>query len=241
MEPDITIDSLRVALYADGAHEGDIERLAAADHIKGFTTNPTLMRQAGVTHYRDFAERMLGLAAGRPISFEVLADDAETIERQARVIATWGAGIYVKVPVTTTSGEPLSQVIRSLSHDGVQVNVTAVFTIQQVDEVVTALSGGAPSVVSVFAGRIADTGRDPIPHMAAALAVCRSSPGIELLWASPREVLNVVQADAVGCDIITVLPDLLGKLTNLGKDLTQFSRETVAMFHNDAVQSQYEL
>ena len=241
MAPEPTLDGLRISLYADGAHEGDIERLARESHIKGFTTNPTLMRQAGVTHYRDFADRMLALAEGRPVSFEVLADDPETVERQARTIATWGPGIYVKVPVTTTSGEPLSPVIRALSHDGVQVNVTAVFTLEQVEGVVAALTGGAPSVVSVFAGRIADTGRDPIPHMAAALAACRTTTGIELLWASPREVLNVVQADEVGCDIITVLPDLLGKLMHLGKDLELFSRETVLMFHTDAVTSQYEL
>lgn len=241
MTAEESLDGLRIALFADGANEHDLERLAGLAHIKGFTTNPTLMRHAGVTNYRDFAERILAVADGRPVSFEVLDDEPRSIERQARIIASWAGNVYVKVPVTTTSGESLTPVIRSLSHDGVHVNVTAVFTLQQVERVTAALHGGAPSVVSVFAGRIADTGRDPIPHMKAALAACRQSPGVELLWASPREVLNVIQADGIGCDIITVLPDLLAKLGLLGKDLEEFSRETVRMFHTDASHANYEL
>lgn len=235
------LSDLRIALYADAATIEEIEQWARLPHIAGFTTNPTLMRKAGVVDYREFALGVLEAAEGRPVSFEVLADDAPSIERQARRIGTWGSNVYAKVPVTTSDGVPLTETVGRLSRDGVKVNVTAVFTTAQVEQVVTALADGAPSVVSVFAGRIADTGRDPIPLMAQARELCNSSEATQLLWASPREVLNVVQADLVGCDIITVLPELLAKMSTLGKDLDEFSRETVQMFVNDARAAAYEI
>ena len=232
---------LRVALYADAATIEQINELARLPHIAGFTTNPTLMRKAGVVDYREFALGVLESAKGRPVSFEVLADDEHAIERQARAIGAWGPNVYAKVPITTSDGKPLAATVRRLSQDGVKVNVTAVFTMTQVEQVVAALAGGAPSVVSVFAGRIADTGRDPVPLMTRAREICGANAATELLWASPREVLNVVQADLVGCDIITVLPDLLAKLSTLGKDLDEFSRETVQMFVDDARIADYQI
>jgi transaldolase len=235
------LSDLRIALYADAATIEQIEQLARLPHIAGFTTNPTLMRKAGVVDYREFAMGVLESAEGRPVSFEVLADDAPAIERQARAIGTWGSNVYAKVPITTSDGKPLTDTVGRLSRDGVKVNVTAVFTTAQVEQVVAALAGGAPSVVSLFAGRIADTGRDPIPLMAQARDLCHSNAATQLLWASPREILNVIQADLVGCDIITVLPDLLAKLGTLGKDLDEFSRETVQMFVDDARAAAYTI
>jgi transaldolase len=234
--------SLRVKVFADGASLDSIRCRAADPMIQGFTTNPTLMRKAGVENYEEFSRSVLAAVADHPVSFEVIADTAEEIERQALQISTWAHNAYVKIPVTTTRGEPLTEVIRRLSHRGVKINVTAVFTLEQVQEVTQALRGGAPSVVSVFAGRIADAGIDPVPHMRAALALCRAAdPRIELLWASPREVLNIIQADQVGVDIITVTDDLLAKIPQLGKDLRAFSLETVCMFKRDADAGGYTL
>ena len=233
--------TLNVQLFADGADLEHILRLAADERIRGFTTNPTLMWKAGLTDYTVFCRRLLEEITDRPISFEVFADDAAEIRRQARVIAAWGENVYVKVPVTTTRGESLAGVARDLSADGVQVNVTALFTPEQVREITAAVAEGAPSYLSVFAGRIADTGRDPIPIMREALEIMRDAPRAELIWASPRELLNVVQADAIGCHIITCTSDVLAKLATLGKDLDQFSLETVQMFHRDAVTAGFEL
>lgn len=235
-------EKLRVKVFCDAGGAKSVARHAADPRIRGFTTNPTLMRASGVTDYRSFARETLALVSGKPISFEVLEDTLEEIERQARIIASFGDNVYVKVPVTNTRGVSCSEVVRRLSHEGVKINVTAVFTLDQVRETVAALHGGAPSVVSIFAGRIADAGVDPLPHMRTARELCRAAgEEIELLWASPREVFNVIQADEAGCDIITLTDGLLAKLSSLGKDLTEFSQETVQMFRNDAVAAGYEL
>lgn len=233
--------SLSIKLFADGADLEHILRLAADERIRGFTTNPTLMWKAGLTDYSEFCHRLLAEITDRPISFEVFADEPAEIRRQARTIAAWGANVYVKVPVTTTGGEPLADVVRDLSADGVQVNVTALFTPAQVATITAAVSEGAPSFISVFAGRIADTGRDPVPIMREALEIMRAAPRAELIWASPRELLNIVQADAIGCHVITCTSDVLGKLPTLGKDLDEFSLETVRMFHRDAVSAGFTL
>jgi transaldolase len=199
------------------------------------------MHKAGLTDYRAFAKDVLAAIPDRPISFEVFADDFDEMERQAREIATWGEHVYVKVPVTNTRREPSYDLAHRLSHAGVKLNVTAILTLEQVRDVVQALSGGAPSCVSVFAGRIADTGVDPLPIMTASLELLRLAPGAELIWASPRELLNIFQADAIGCHIITVTNDILKKLAGAGKPLDQFSLETVRMFRDDAVKAGYTL
>ena len=232
----------RIKIFADGASLPSMLESARDPRIRGFTTNPTLMRKAGVSDYRAFAKEALAAIRDKPISFEVFADDFPEMRRQALDIATWGDNVYVKIPITTTRGEPSIGLVKELSHSGVKLNVTAICTLEQVSETARALAGGAPSVVSVFAGRIADTGRDPIPLMQEALATCRAADrNIELLWASPREVLNIVQAAEVGCDIITVTSDLLKKLELFGKSLADFSLETVEMFHRDAKSAGYEL
>ena len=217
-------------------------QLAKNPRISGFTTNPTLMRKAGVTDYRAFARSALDAVTDRPISFEVLADDFATMERQALEISSWAKNVYVKIPVTNSARESSAGLVKKLAQAGVKVNVTAVFTPAQVKVVAAALAGGPPSVVSVFAGRIADSGRDPKPLMHESLNFCRAADkNIELLWASPREVLNVVEAESVGCDIITATPDLLAKLPSLGKNLDDFSLETVEMFLRDAKAAGYVL
>jgi transaldolase len=221
-------------IFADGADLEGILALCADERIAGFTTNPTLMRRAGLTNYREFARRLLAHIASRPVSFEVLADEAEEIRRQAQIIASWGENVYVKVPVTTTKGEALAPVVRQLSEGGVKVNVTAVLTVAHVSALADALKNGAPSCISVFAGRIADAGIDPMPIMKQAVEITHAVPCTELIWASPREILNVVQADEIGCDIITITHDLIKKLDTLGKGLEQYSLETVQMFHRDA-------
>jgi transaldolase len=199
------------------------------------------MWKAGLTDYQDFAERLLERITTHPISFEVFADDEDEIRRQAKLIASWGPNVYVKIPVTTTSGESLAPLVRELSESGVQVNVTALFTTAQVELITAAVAEGAPSYISVFAGRIADAGIDPLPIMAQAVTIMLDAPRSELIWASPREVLNVVQADQVGCHVITITHDLLAKLGSLGKNLEQFSLETVQMFHRDAQSAGFTL
>lgn len=232
----------RTKLFADGASVPSMLEAAKDARIRGFTTNPTLMRKAGVADYRAFARELLSAITDKPISFEVFADDLPGMRRQALDIAAWGENVYVKIPVTTTRRESSVDLVRELSHAGVKVNVTAICTLEQAQAMATALAGGAPSVVSVFAGRIADTGRDPVPVMREALEACRQAgPGIELLWASPREILNVVQASDAGVDIITLTDDLLKKLDLLGKDLDEFSLETVRMFQRDAASARYVL
>jgi transaldolase len=228
-------------LFADGADRTSMLELYADPAIRGFTTNPTLMRQAGVTDFEWFARDLLELIPDRPISFEVLADDMVEMERQALKISAWGEHVYVKVPVTNTTGVTTLELVRRLAGDGLKVNVTAVMTPRQVEQVAEQLEGGPPALVSVFAGRIADSGRDPVPVMRDALQALRACPNCELVWASPREVLNVVQARDVGCHVITLTPDLLRRLPLLGKDLDQFSLETVQMFHRDATAAGYVL
>jgi transaldolase len=235
------LDRLNVKIFADGADLDAILALASDKRISGFTTNPTLMWKAGLTDYEEFAKRLLERITTHPISFEVFADDADEMRRQAMRISRWGQNVYVKIPVSTTSGESMARLVRDLSERGVKVNVTAVFTTAQVELITSAVRDGAPSYISVFAGRIADAGIDPVPIMARAVDIMTDAPRSELIWASPREVLNVAQADEVGCHIITITPDLIKKLDSLGKDLLQFSLETVQMFHRDAVAAGFKL
>lgn len=235
------LDELSVRIFADGADLKGMLEMYGQPHIKGFTTNPTLMRKAGVTDYRAFAREVLHAIPDRPISFEVFSDEFDEMERQAREIATWGRNVYVKIPVTNTRRESSCHLVQRLSQAGVKVNVTAIFSMAQVRDVVNVLAGGAPSCVSVFAGRIADTGYDPVPLMTEAVGVVRSVPTAELIWASPRELLNIFQADAIGCHIITVTSDILKKLPLVGFDLEEFSLDTVKMFHNDATQAGFRL
>ena len=236
-----TVDQLKVKIFADGADLKGIREAATDSRIKGFTTNPTLMRAAGVNDYKVFALEALQIVADRPISFEVFADDFATMEDQACEIASWGGNIYVKIPVTNTQREFAGPLIARLSRAGVKLNVTAVMTLEQVGRIAEALSENVPAIVSVFAGRIADTGRDPVPHMAEALRLLRPRAKAELLWASPRELLNIFQADAIGCHIITVTGDHLKKLALVGKNLDDYSRETVEMFHRDAVSARFAI
>jgi transaldolase len=228
------LDQISTRIFADGADLEGILALAADPRISGFTTNPTLMRKAGLTRYAEFAQQLLEQVTKHPISFEVFADEPQEINRQARIISAWGENVYVKVPVTTTSGEPLASLVRELSEDGIKVNVTALFTTAQVELITAAVKDGAPSNISVFAGRIADAGIDPVPIMERSLEIMADAPRAELIWASPREILNLVQADHIGCHIITVTHDLLKKLGCLGKNLELYSLETVRMFHDDA-------
>jgi transaldolase len=235
------VENLKLKLFADGADRTGMFEMYRNPVIKGFTTNPTLMRKAGIGDYRAFAQEIVAAIPDRPISFEVFSDDFAEMERHAQEIASWGNNIYVKIPVTDTKREPAYGVIRRLSRAGVKVNVTALMTLRQVREVADCLNGGPSSYISVFAGRIADTGRDPVPIMAAAVELLSPSPNIELIWASPRELLNVFQADSVGCHIITATNDILNKLSLVGKDLDEYSLDTVKMFHGDAQKAGYSL
>lgn len=235
------LESLRVKIFADGADRSDVEAMSSEPWIRGFTTNPTLMRKAGVADYEAFARELLDLVPDRPVSFEVLADEPDEIERQARRIASWGENVYVKVPITTTDGSSTAASVRRLAGDGVKVNVTALMTLEQVEDARDWLADGPGGFVSVFAGRIADSGRDPLPVMASALELLAPASGVELIWASPREVLNVVQADSIGCDIITVTDDILRRLSSLGRDLAEFSLDTVRMFYRDGQAAGYTI
>jgi len=237
----MNISDLAVKIFGDGAELESMVALAQEPYIKGFTTNPTLMRKAGIADYRAFAKQVLAAIPDKPISFEVFSDEFDEMDRQGREIATWGEHVYVKIPVSNTRREPSYDLIHRLAHAGVKVNVTAIMTLDQVRHVVDALAGGAPSNVSVFAGRIADTGRDPVPLMTEAVALLRKAPAAELIWASPRELLNIFHADQIGCHIITVTHDILKKLTLVGKDLDAFSLETVKMFYDDAASAGFRL
>jgi transaldolase len=232
---------LKVKLFADGADLAGIEEMAANPEIKGFTTNPTLMRKAGINDYRAFAIDVLRVVVNRPVSFEVFADDFAQMEKQAHEIASWGNNVNVKIPVTNTKGEFCGPLVGRLSRAGVQVNVTALMTLDQVRRVVDCLTPETAAIVSVFAGRIADTGRDPVPLMAEAVRILRAKPKAELIWASPRELLNVFQADQVGCHIITATNDILKKLSLVGKDLDAYSLETVEMFYKDATAAGFSI
>jgi transaldolase len=236
-----SISALSIKIFADGADTKAMLEAAANPLIRGFTTNPTLMRAAGVGDYKAFALEVLDAIPDRPISFEVFADDFPTMEQQAHEIASWGKNVYVKIPVTNTKGEFAGPLVAALSRSGIQLNVTAVMTLDQVERIGDALAETVPAVVSVFAGRVADTGRDPVPLMKEALDILRNRPKAELLWASPRELLNIFQADEIGCHIITVTNDHLKKLALVGKDLDDYSRDTVAMFYRDAVSAKYAI
>ncbi len=232
---------LKIKIFADGADRDGIIEMYNNPQVAGFTTNPTLMRKAGISDYRAFALDILKEVPDRPISFEVFSDEFPEMERQAMEIASWGDNVYVKIPVTNTRGEASYELARKLSRAGVKVNVTALMLLEQVRRVGEAIDGGAPCCVSVFAGRVADTGLDPVPMMATAVELLRPYPNAELIWASPRELLNVFQADAIGCHIITVTNDVLKKLNLVGKDLKQYSLETVQMFHADAQVAGFDL
>jgi transaldolase len=229
------LDDLRIKIFADGADFQHIIELYKNPKVKGFTTNPSLMRKAGVTDYEDFARRVLAAIPDRPVSFEVFADDIPGMIEQGRLIASWGKNVNVKIPVTNTERVFCGPVIKTLSGAGIVVNVTALMTSQQVEAVAACLNPNVPAIISVFAGRIADTGRDPIPLMQECLKALRGYPKAQLLWASPRELLNIFQADEIGCHVITVTGDMLAKLSLVGKDLDEYSLETVKMFRRDAV------
>lgn len=236
-----SVTDLKVKVFADGADLQGMLQMYAKPWIKGFTTNPTLMRKVGISDYKAFAKQVLAAIPDRPISFEVFSDEFHEMERQAREIATWGSNVYVKIPITNTRAESSVDLCRTLSGSGLKLNVTALMTLDQVREITGALAGGPPSCVSVFAGRVADTGVDPVPMMTEAVAILSAHPNLELIWASPRELLNIVQAHCIGCHIITVTNDILGKLELLGKDLSDYSLDTVKMFHRDAVASGFAL
>jgi transaldolase len=236
-----SLDNLRIKLFSDGADLTAILDFYRNPLIKGFTTNPTLMRTAGVLDYEAFARHLLRAVFDRPVSLEVFANDEEGMEHQARTISTWGPNVNVKIPVTDQDGVFMGPLIQRLSRSGIKVNVTAVLTLHQVESVARALDPATPAIVSVFAGRIADTGVDPVPIMRQARYLLSPRPRAELLWASPRELLNIFQADAAGCHIITVPREILSKLNLIGKDLANYSRETVSMFHRDAHAAAYTI
>ncbi len=235
------LSNLKVKIFADGADIAGMRELYHNILIKGFTTNPTLMRKAGVSDYRAFADEILQAIPDRPISFEVFSDEFAEMERQAVEIAGWSDNVYVKIPVTNTRGEPSRDLVGRLARIGVKLNVTAVLTLDQVRDIIPCLARGPSGYVSVFAGRIADTGRDPMPIMAMAVDLLRQYPHLELIWASPRELLNIFHAETVGCHIITVTHDVLNKLSLVGKDLSEYSLETVKMFYDDAQKAGYTL
>jgi transaldolase len=236
-----SLDNLKVKLYADGADRDGMLEMYQEPYIQGFTTNPTLMKKAGISDYEAFAHDILQAIPDRPISFEVFADEFDEMERQALTIRTWGENVYVKIPVSNTRQEMSYSLVRRLSDAGVRLNITAILTLSQVQAVADAVKDGPESIVSVFAGRIADTGLDPVPLMSEALDILQTAPKAELLWASPREVLNIYQANSIGCHIITATNDLIRKLSLAGKDLAQYSLETVQMFYDDATRAGYQL
>jgi transaldolase len=236
-----TLTDLDVKIFADGADKAGMLELYRNPLIKGFTTNPTLMRKARINNYRVFAREILAAIPDRPISFEVLSDEFDEMERQAVEISSWGDNVYVKIPITNTRGQSSCDLAQRLACAGVKLNATALLTLDQVRDVSQRLAGGPSCYVSIFAGRVADTGRDPLPLMTAAVELLRPYPNLELVWASPRELFNVFQADAVGCHIITVTYDVLKKLRLVGKDLHEYSLETVKMFYDDAQQAGYRL
>jgi len=231
----------RIKIYADSADLAEIKKYANDGRISGFTTNPTLMRQSEVKNYRDFANELLTLVGDKPISFEIFADDEYEIQKQAEIISSWGKNVFVKIPITNTKNISLSQLIGRLNKAGVLINVTAVFTLEQTKKLLSEIGDETALILSVFAGRIADTGVDPIPLMKKISTECMGLGNVETLWASPREILNLRHAEECNIDIITLMPNLLNKMALFGKDLEEFSLETVKMFYNDAEKSQYFL
>jgi len=236
-----SVEDLKIKLYSDGADLDSILSMYKIPYIKGFTTNPTLMRKAGITDYEAFGRKLLAAVPDRPISLEVFADDLVNMEIQGRKIASWGPNVNVKIPVTNTKGEFTGPLLKTLSSEGVVLNITALMTVKQVEEVAEVLHPDTPAIISVFAGRVADTGIDPVPLMKGCLGALKDRPKAELLWASPRELLNVFQADEIGVPIITATPDILGKLKLVGKDLTEYSLDTVKMFFSDATAAGFSI
>lgn len=236
-----SVNDLSVKIFADGADINGMLEMYAKSYISGFTTNPTLMKKAGIDSYEEFAREVASKINDKPLSFEVFSDDFEEMEEQAKVIASWGENIFVKIPITNTKGESSFEVVERLTSKGVKVNVTAVMTTEQTKEIIPALSNGCGGYISVFAGRIADSGIDPVPIMSEIVGLLYNHKNIELIWASPRELLNIIQANQIGCDIITVTNDILKKLPIIGKDLTEFSLDTVKMFYNDALEVGYSI
>jgi transaldolase len=232
---------MKIKIFADGADIAGIKNLTHNSMIKGFTTNPTLMRAAGITDYEAFAKDVIEVIGDKPISLEVFSDDMIEMDRQARKLSLLGSNVFVKIPITNTKQESTLNLVRNLSADGIKLNVTALMTLPQVESTVSAFMGGVDGCISVFAGRIADTGVDPLPIMKESLNLMASNKSLELIWASPREILNIVQADEIGCHIITVTHDLLKKMSNIGKDLNEFSLDTVKMFFDDASKAGYLL
>jgi transaldolase len=235
------LSDLKIKIFADGANIDDMLKAYKEGWVSGFTTNPTLMRQAGIMDYEAFARKVLSIIKDLPVSFEVFADDFKTMEIEAKKIAAWGKNVYVKIPITNTIGESSISLIKKLNDEGLSLNITAIMPLEQVEEVINAINPGIKNIISVFAGRIADTGRDPVPIMKKAVEICRKNPNAEVLWASPRELLNIFHAEEAGCHIITVLPDILKKLTIVGKDLKEYSLDTVRMFYNDALNAGYKI
>jgi transaldolase len=231
----------KIKIFADGAEKSGMIEMYRNPLISGLTTNPTLMRKAGITNYREFAKDILLIIKDKPISFEVFSDDFEEMEKQALEIASWGENVYVKIPITNTKAEPAEKLIERLVRAGVKTNITAMMTIRQLKSVLPLLSKAPAAYVSIFAGRVADAGVDPLPVIKEALSILKFYPNIELIWASPRELYNIVQADEIGCHIITVTNDILKKLPTIGKDLTEFSLDTVKMFYNDAKAAGYTI
>lgn len=235
------VEDLKVKIFADGADKAGMLEMYAKPFIKGLTTNPTLMKKAGISDYRAFCKDILTSIKDKPLSFEVFSDDFAEMERQALEIASWGENVYVKIPVTNTKQETCYALVKKLADQKVKLNVTALMTLDQVRDVVASLNPNIPSYVSVFAGRVADTGVDPVPLMAKAVEMLKVAPAAELIWASPRELLNIFQADDIGCHVITVTNDILKKLSLVGYDLDEYSLDTVKMFYKDAVEAGYKL
>ena len=235
------VEDLKVKIFADGADKAGMLEMYAKPFIKGLTTNPTLMKKAGITDYRAFCKDILTSIKDKPLSFEVFSDDFSEMERQAMEIASWGENVYVKIPVTNTKQEPCYALVKKLAAQKVKLNVTALMTLTQVRDVVASLNPNVPSYVSVFAGRIADTGFDPVPMMTEAVGILKAAPASELIWASPRELLNIFQADEIGCQVITVTNDILKKLSLVGYNLDEYSLDTVKMFYKDAVEAGFKL
>lgn len=235
------LDQLRVKIFADGADLQGMLQLYRNPYIKGFTTNPTLMRKSGISDYEGFARSVVENIPDRPISFEVFSDEFIEMGRQARKISSWGRNVFAKIPVTNTRQESSADLVRQLVAEGIQLNVTALLTPQQVETVSMALGSRVASFISVFAGRIADTGREPVPLMRQSLEMMAAFPNQQLIWASPRELLNIIQADQIGCHVITVTHEILRKLSIVGTDLDEYSLDTVKMFHSDAQAAGYQL
>ncbi len=231
----------KIAIYADGADIAGMKEAYRWGFVKGFTTNPTLMRKAGIRHYEAFAKEAIASIPDLPISFEVFSDDFLQMEKEARKIAGWGKNVFVKIPITNTKGESSTPLIKQLSSEGLSLNITAILTPHQVQSVAAVLDPASKTIVSVFAGRMADTGRDPVPLMSRSAAILKPNQNAQLLWASSRELLNIFQAEACGCHIITITNDILKKLPLIGKDLTELSLDTVKMFFSDAQSAGYKI